>query len=275
MPRLGMRMSVPAREAAPTPPTRRLLLGAAVALALPRAVPAQPADPAWFAAWEEVLRRHVDAQGRVDFRGIAAEPRPLAAIVAEIGQTGPENAPHLFPSREHVLAWRINAYNALAMRGIVARGIPESLGLLGRFAFFVNTVIRVAGRTTSLKSFEDDVIRPMGEERIHFALNCMVRACPRLPREPFRGAGLEAQLAAAAREFCDSGYHVRLDTPRRAVFVSQIFEFFAEDFVPARAPSILSYVNRWRRQPVPEAWELRFLAYDWTINRQPNPVRPG
>jgi hypothetical protein len=243
---------------------RRALLLAGAGLAAPRIALAQAADPPWFDAWEEVLRARVDAQGRVDFAGIAAAPGPLSAIVAEIGSARSEGA-----TREAVLAWRINAYNALAMLGIVRRGIPDSLGLVGRYAFFVNTTVRVAGRDTSLKSFEDDVIRPMGEERIHFALNCMVRGCPRLPREAFRAARLEAQLAAAAREFCESGYHVRPDPGRQVVFVSQIFQFFTGDFVPAKAPTILAYINRWRRQPVPESWTLRYFEYDWSINRQP------
>ncbi|MGG5891142.1 DUF547 domain-containing protein [Falsiroseomonas sp. HC035] len=241
---------------------RRMVLTAA--LAAPVRVQAQIAgDPAWFDAFEAVLRRHVDARGRVDFAGIATAPQPLAAVVAAIGETGPTS-----DSQAHLLAWRINAYNALAMYGIVQRGIPQSLTFLGRYGFFVNTGFRVAGRETSLKSFEDDVIRKMGEERIHFALNCMVRGCPRLPREAFRTAQIEAQLAAAAREFCESGYHVRPAPDRRAVFVSQIFQFFTEDFVPAKAPTILAYVNRWRRDPVPADWTLRYFDYDWTINSQ-------
>jgi hypothetical protein len=249
--------------------SRRAALVGAGLIAAPRLTLAQSTGPAWFDAWEGVLRRHVDTQGRVNFAAIAAEPAPLAAIVAEIGNVGPDNQPGLFPGREQVLAWRINAYNALAMFGIVQRGIPASLNLIGRFAFFVNTTIRVAGRNTSLKSFEDDVIRPMGEERIHFALNCMVRGCPRLPQEAFRPQRLEAQLSAAAREFCESGYHVRPDPQRQAVFLSQIFDFFTVDFVPAKAPSLLVYANRWRRQRLEETWTVRFFDYDWTINSQP------
>ncbi|WP_376098648.1 DUF547 domain-containing protein [Roseomonas sp. CCTCC AB2023176] len=246
-------------------PGRRMMLAGAALLAAPRIAGAQGADPAWFEAWETVLRRRVDAQGRVDFTGIAADPGPLPTIVAEIGRAGSEDS----RSPTHLLAWRINAYNALAMHGIVLRGIPQSLDFLGRFGFFANTSIRVSGRDTSLKSFEDDVIRRMGEERVHFALNCMVRGCPRLPQEPFRAARLDAQLAGAAREFCESGYQVRPDAPNRAVWVSQIFDFFTRDFVPAKAPSVLAYVNRWRREPLPDDWTVRYFPYDWTINRQP------
>lgn len=247
---------------------RRALLGlvlAAPAVAQPRLV----GYPAWLDPWEAVLRRRVDAEGRVDFAGIVAEPGPLRAVVAEVEAAGPGNQPSAFPTPADVLAWHLNAYNATAMYGIVKRGVPEALGLFGRYQFFANTAIRIAGATTTLKSYEDDVIRRLGEPRVHFTLNCMVRGCPRLPREAFRAARLEAQLAAATREFCESPYQVRLDPAQRRVSVSQIFDFFTGDFVPEHAPSLIAYINRWRREPIPADWSLGFFDYDWRINRQP------
>lgn len=259
----------------PAAPSRRHLLAGLAALplaapALPRAQPARPGldVTGWLDAWAEVLRRHVDAEGRVDFAGVAATPGPLPEVTRFVAAHGPRSRPELFPTPADRLSYYLNAYNALAMGGIVARSIPDSLNLVGRYAFFVNTTFQLDGRGISLKALEDDVIRPLGEERIHFALNCMVRGCPRLPREPFRPATLEAQLAAAAREFCTSGYQVRPDPGSRSVFVSQIFEFYTPDFL-AKAPNLLAYVNRWRPQPVPAEATLRFFPYDWTVNRQP------
>nr|WP_281414756.1 DUF547 domain-containing protein [Plastoroseomonas arctica] len=243
-------------------PRRNLLLAAAGLPLLARAAHAQAADPAWYAAWDAVLQRHVDAQGRIDFAGLVANPGPLDTIAEAIGSSGPYGEPA-------ALAWHINAYNALAMRGIVQRGVPDSLGLVGRYSFFANTAIRIAGRNTSLKAFEDDVVRRMGEERVHFVLNCMVRGCPRLPRTAFRAATMDASLASAAREFCSSPYQVRPDPAARTVRVSQIFDFFGGDFVPAKAPTVIAYINRWREAPIPADWTLRFFDYDWSINRQP------
>lgn len=241
-------------------PPRRALL------ALPALLLADQAagqDAEWVDAWEAVLRRHVNARGQVDFAGIATAPDPLAEVVAAVGRYAPPDG------AAAALAHHINAYNALAMFGIVLRGIPTALSFTGRFGFFANTNVRVAGRNTTLKSYEDDVIRRLGEERVHFALNCMVRGCPRLPREAFRAARLEAQLAAAAREFCESPYQVRPNPPDRSVQVSQIFEFFTGDFVPAKAPSLLAYINLWRREKFPADWRVHFFPYDWTVNRQP------
>jgi len=63
--------------------------------------------------WEAVLRRHVNARGQVDFAGIAAAPDPLAEVVAAVGRYGPP------AGAAAALAHHINAYNALAMHGIV------------------------------------------------------------------------------------------------------------------------------------------------------------
>ena len=221
----------------------------------------------WLDAWEAVLQARVDAEGRVDFAGIAAEPAALDALVRWVGTAGPRMRPALFPTPADILAHHCNSYNALAMWRVVQAGIPERFGLLGRYQFFLNSAVAVDGGFTTLKQYEDAAIRPLGEERVHFALNCMVRGCPRLPREAFRPGLLEAQLAAATREFCESPYHVRAGAG--SVQISEIFRFYTRDFVPAKAPGLLAYINRHRRRPLPEGLALGFFDYDWTINRQP------
>jgi len=119
----------------------------------------------------------------------------------------------------------------------------------------------------SLHTLENDVIRPLGEPRVHFALNCMVRDCPRLPRAPFAPATLQAQLNAAAQEFLSAPRHVEVDPAARRVRFSAILKGYDEDFL-AVAPSLIAYANRYRDEPVPEDWQVEFLDYDWTLNRQ-------
>lgn len=247
--------------------TRRILLGT---LALPAlAQPAFSLD-VWTDRWEAILRARVDHTGRIDFTGLQADPRPLAALVAILAQAGPRTTPGAMPDAASRMAFLINAYNALCMFGIVERGVPNSLNAFDRFGFFGRTSFALDGGQITLKALEDNVIRPLGDERIHFALNCMVVACPRLPREAFRPARLEAQLQAARVEFCDSSYHVRVQPEYNTVHVSGIFRFYTGDFVPAKAPNLISYVNRTRQSPVPTNYRTQFLDYDWTINRQPS-----
>ena len=249
---------------------RAVLAMPAMALA-PCAADAQPtfSHDLWIDRWEAILRARVDAQGRIDFAALRADPRPLTAVVAMLAQAGPRTTPGALPDAASRMAFLINAYNALCMHGIVERGVPNSLNAIDRFGFFGRTSFALDGTQITLKALEDNIIRPLGDERIHFALNCMVVACPRLPREAFRPATLEAQLQATRVEFCDSPYHVRVQPEFNTVHISGIFRFYTADFVPSKAPDLISYVNRTRRQPVPASFRTQFLDYDWTINRQP------
>jgi len=68
------------------------------------------------------------------------------------------------------------------------------------------------------------VIRPSGDPRVHFALNCMVVSCPRLPRTAFTAAALDRELDRAARSFIAENRNVRLDPQNRLVYLSAIFD---------------------------------------------------
>ena len=52
----------------------------------------------------------------------------LDRVVAFEAAVDPDSQPQRFPDRASRLAFYINAYNALAMYGIVQTGVPESLG---------------------------------------------------------------------------------------------------------------------------------------------------
>ncbi|MGH3849573.1 MAG: DUF547 domain-containing protein, partial [Pseudonocardiaceae bacterium] len=112
------------------------------------------------------------------------------------------------------------------------------------------------------------VIRRLGEERVHFALNCMAVSCPRLPRMPFHAATLDAELAREARQFFAEPRNVEVDTAGRTVRLSEILSFYPEDFL-AKAPSLIAYANRYRATPIPADYRVAFIPYDWTVNRQP------
>src|SRR6185503_21342954 len=134
----------------------------------------------------------------------------------------------------------------LAMYNVVRDGAPFHLPS-DKVRFFYGDKLLVGGQRISLYAFENDVIRPLGEPRIHFALNCMVRSCPRLPQKAFSADELEAQLEAAAREFFNDARNVRVDAAARAVWLSAILDFYTEDFAPAgKRESLIAYVNRYR-----------------------------
>jgi len=221
----------------------------------------------WELLWTNVLIRHVDDSGRIDFGALSRNHADLDRVVAFIAAIDPTSQPERFPDRQSRLAFYINAYNALAMYGVVQAGVPESLGGLTKFTFFYLRRFVVGGKSISLYNFENDVIRPLGEERVHFALNCMVISCPRLPRVAFSAAKLDAQLDAAARAFVGETRNVWVDPGKREVWLSAIFDFYTEDFL-AHAPSLIAYVNHYRADKIPADFKVLFLEYHWTVNHR-------
>ena len=252
---------------------RALLATAFLALALPALPPVCWADAYadGIAAWGKVLGEYVDDQGRTDFVGLARDPEDLERFVGVLAELGPRTRPDLFDSAAKVMAYHVNAYNALAMHGVIDEGIPRNFsGFLQRAGFFRFRKVRVDGTATNLHDYENEIIRPFGDARVHFALNCMVRACPRLPTVPFKAQNLEQQLQKAALEFFNNPLHLRIDHANEELAVSEILKFYTEDFVASgRRQDLIGYVNRYLDADVPSTYRVRFIPYDWTVNQSP------
>lgn len=112
-----------------------------------------------------------------------------------------------------------------------------------------------------------DVIRPMGDERVHFALNCMAVGCPRLPKSPFTASALNEQLDREARRFFGEPRNLQLAPARKTVRLSELLKFYTEDF-QRRSPGLIAYVNQYAREKIPEDYAVDFIDYDWTVNSQ-------
>lgn len=222
---------------------------------------------AW-AIWTEVLSEHVNSYGQIDFNRLQRDRGQLDSFIGWLHGVSPATHPERFPTREAQLAYHINAYNALAMASIIDAGIPASFEpMLKRYRFFYRREVWVGDRQISLADYENKIIRPFGEERVHFVLNCMVVSCPRLPRQAFLPETLSTQLATATRKFIREPRNLYVDDEARTVYVSEIFSFYKKDF-RAKAPSLIDYINLHRERVLPTDYKLRFIEYDWRLNQR-------
>jgi hypothetical protein len=228
------------------------------------AAAAPAADPQ--KAWSDVLSTYVDTNGKIDFAAISKDRGNLDAYVAWVGKVSPGNSPQNFPSKDTRLAYYINAYNALAMYNVLESGMPKDLNAV-KVRFFYRNKLLVGGEKMSLYDLENKIIRPMGDPRVHFALNCMVRGCPRLPREPFRADQLEMELEATAQYFLNEDRNVQVVADKETVRFSEILKFYTEDFLK-KAPSLAAYANKYRESKIPETYKVDFIPYDWTLNQK-------
>ena len=228
------------------------------------------------AAWARVLATHVNERGEVDFQALAQDRADLDRYVRHVAAV-PLASLSDGPPR---LAHMINAYNALSMYNVLHSDIPATHAGWAKVRFFLLRKLDIGGATMSLYAFENDVIRPHtrahNDPRVHFALNCLAVSCPVLPRRPFAADTLDAELERETRAFFARPENFRIDVAERTVWLSELLNFYPEDFVPRPAASLLDYANRYAPQRAPADFAVRFTPYDWTVanSRRPRQASP-
>ena len=223
-------------------------------------------------AWARVLKASVDNTGRVDFNAVIAHRADLDRYVAWIYERSPERWPEFYRTRAQVIAFHINAHNALAIYNLLTAGVPGELGMTERKRLFQFRKLLVGGQPMSLDEYRENVIRPLGEPRLHFAVTRIVAGDPTLAREPYRAATLDQQLDRAARAFLGDTRNLKVDAQRRRITLSPLMQAYAADFLQ-RASSLVAYADAFVDTPLPPGYEVEFGPFDWSVYST-GPVTP-
>ena len=240
--------------------------------------------------WDAFLKKHVSAEGLVNYEGVVADSEELEKIYAQVARFSPENSPQLFTTEEERFAYWLNAYNIAAIRGVSERYPIASVldvkpfsvfSLVKKGGFFVGQKFVFGGQKMHLYKLENVVIREgFGDPRLHFALNCASESCPPLSREAFQGARLEEQLDKLTRDFVNSARAYQIDDDKKEIALSEIFDWYREDFVEPSAKDgevkgeVLDYLEKYLRanklsafkQARQQGYQLTYQPYDWSLN---------
>lgn len=219
-------------------------------------------------AWARMLKQHVDAQGRVNFHALAQDRADLDRWVVWVVERNPDAWANLFPTPAHVLAHHLNAYNALAIYNLLDLGAPESLSRMARRAYLDKRKQFVGGQPLSLIEYRERIVMGTGDPRVLFALDSVLGGDPRLPREPFRAAVLDAQLDRAARGFFADPRNLAVDARRRTITFAALMEQHQGAFLRV-APSLPEYASRFLDTPLPRDYAVTFADFDWTVRHAP------
>lgn len=225
--------------------------------------PAVKAEDFSHQSFNQVLSAHVH-DGVVDYPAIAKD-KNFSGYVKDIAEFEPER----LSSVSARLAFWINAYNALAIQGILDGLSPQSW--IGKYRYFKHAKYRVGGRDLDLYALEHDIILPYGEPRVHFALVCASASCPKLASEAYMGDQLDAQLEQRTLLFINDPTRNRFDAAQKAAYLSKIFDWFQDDF-KAASGSVTEYVAQYvsdsdiARSLKKGSWRIEYLPYDWSLN---------
>lgn len=156
----------------------------------------------------------------------------------------------------------INVYNFLTIDLIVKTGEKKSIKSLGS-AFqsaWKKYSWDIGGTVYTLDQIEHEILRPMSDPRIHFAINCASVSCPDLKSEVYHAEKLDTQLDEQVKlTLANAGKGLRQSG--RAIFVSRIFDWFAEDF---KNGNVRDWLLDYTTLELP--FTLKFMDYDWSLN---------
>jgi len=241
--------------------------------------------------WDHVLKEFVNEQGRVDYAALKASPAELDRYVTELAAQSPASDPQNFPTRQSQLAYWINAYNALVMKGVIDHWPVESVRKIGGlpYSFFWRKKFVLGERKYTLDAIEGIMRKNLAEPRIHFALVCAANSCPRLQRKAYTPENTEGLLEDAARFYINEPRNLRIDPDHNEVTIARIFSFYHEDFenyvreknLTGTGQPILDYIrvyaseeNRGRLEALNHS-RLGHFDYDWGINDTHAPTVTG
>ncbi|WP_158555191.1 DUF547 domain-containing protein [Fulvimarina endophytica] len=182
-------------------------------------------------------------------------------------------------------AFFTNLYNALTLDVVLdhypvktIRDIkPEEDAEKGLFASLSDAftigpwssdLVTIHGTGLSLDEIEHSILRPMGDERVHYAVNCASIGCPDLKATPWTAETLDEDLDEAAKGYINSDRGL-FRSGSGALLASKIFDWYAGDFGGAGA--ITAYMKpyasgeraEWLAEPDASISGYR---YDWSLN---------
>lgn len=226
-------------------------------------------------SWDELLRRYVDADGFVDYTGWKQSSEDVRRLDEYLAALSRVDEARDAPAAQRLAFW-INAYNAVTVRGILREyptsSIQNHVARVWGYNIWRDLKLMVGDRCYSLGEIEHALLRKMNEPRIHFAIVCASRGCPRLLNEAYSAERLEEQLSRNTLAFFADPTKCSVDTAQNELHLSPILNWFASDF-GASTPAVLQRIANWLPEPaqaVAQAKDVRvkYLDYDWNLNDQ-------
>lgn len=221
-------------------------------------------------SWDALLRKYVDDQGMVSYRNWKASASSVKELDDYIAHLATAKLTKASKS-EHLAFW-INAYNAVTIKGILREyptsSIRNHTAKLWGYNIWKNLKLQVDGKQLSLDDIEHKVLRTLDEPRIHFAIVCASIGCPKLLNRAYQPDQIEEQLAQNARDFFADP--AKFKWTGNKLQVSPILKWFGEDFGSTTAEqlkAIAPYLPK-ATQAVATSGDasVSYLGYDWGLN---------
>lgn len=209
--------------------------------------------------WDVLLKKYVDENGFVDYKGFLTSKIELTAYIKYLT----ENVPNESWGIQEQLAYYINLYNALTVNLILENYPTSSIKDISKP--WSKIVISLKGNDYSLGDIEHEILRKMSEPRIHFAINCASYSCPNLLNEAFTASKLEQQLNQVSDSFINGNKNETNPTNPK---LSKIFKWYKKDFKVNGKHDVIAFINQYSTIKIEADANVEYLVYNWNLNEK-------
>jgi hypothetical protein len=226
--------------------------------------------------WDALLHKYCDAKGMVGYAAWhrdKSDRRRLTAYLAQLSRADPNRK----SAQAATMAFWINAYNAVTIHGILREypttSIRNHTAKVFGYNIWTDLLLPVGDKNYSLDQMEHDVLRKMGDPRIHFAIVCASIGCPPLSNSAYLPTKLDSQLTANAKRFFADGQKFQHDSSNKTIRLSPILKWFREDFGTSQKAllrTIAPFLPDESAQALATGGKasVSYLEYDWGLNDQ-------
>ena len=210
-------------------------------------------------AWNSLLKKHVNSQGLVDYKGFKNDKGKLDAYLKMLAQQNPSDD----WSVQELLAYYINLYNAATVKLIVENYPVKSIKDID--GPWTKGRVAIGDTNLSLGGIENGILRKMNEPRIHFAINCASKSCPKLLNEAYTAGKINEQLDRVTKAFINSDENdISANSPK----LSSIFDWYQKDFTVNGKQDVIGYINQYSNTQIKAGAPLTYKNYNWNLNEQ-------
>ncbi len=221
-------------------------------------------EPAVHEQWDILLKKYVNTDGNVDYKGFKTDSVLLDSYLEELSG----HPPGINWSEAEKKAYWINTYNAFTIKLILDYYPVTSIKEIAGSVPFINSpwdikFFKIGDNLTDLNTIEHEILRKkFNDPRIHFAINCASVSCPNLRNEAYNASRLDMQLNEQAIEFINDA--TKNNVSGSSVKLSMVFYWFQGDF--EIDSTLLTYLNQFATVQADEDASIEYLEYDWALN---------
>jgi hypothetical protein len=205
--------------------------------------------------WNIELNKYVNEKGQVDYFNWNKNTEGIDAYINVLEK----NHPKKHWTKNEIKSYWINTYNALTIKLILNNYPINSIKDINNP--WGEKIINYNSSNYSLEEIEHDILRKMGDPRIHFAINCASISCPKLSKLAYFPYKIDKQLDDATKVFLKD--FDKNEINKNEIKISKIFLWFKKDF--GNTNNLLSFIQKHSRVKMDNP-KIKYLPYNWELN---------